>query len=76
MADPIEQTNARRAYKAAQESETLFQRSEIFHQMLMEDFRFMEAARLNSGEYEGANLSTDNLKSIETKQEKTLDNLL
>ncbi len=37
-------------------------RGEIFHQMLMEDFRFMEAARMQSGEYEGATLSTDDLR--------------
>jgi len=37
-------------------------RAEIFHQMLMEDFRFMEAARMQSGEYEGATLSTDDLR--------------
>lgn len=43
------------------ENDTLFRRAEILHQMLMEDFRFMEAARMYSGEYEAAMLNTDNL---------------
>ncbi len=43
------------------ENDTLFRRAEILHQMLMEDFRFMEAARMYSGEYESAMLNTDNL---------------
>ena len=36
--------------------------AEIFHQMMMQDFRFMEAARIQSGEYEDANINTEELK--------------
>lgn len=35
---------------------------EIWHQILMEDFHFMEAARKESGEYDGLALSTDDLR--------------
>ncbi|OXA61168.1 cation channel sperm-associated protein 2 [Folsomia candida] len=49
---------SRRGYKKALEKEVPFRRSEQFHKELMEDFRFMEAARMHSGEYGAANLNT------------------
>lgn len=50
-----------RAFQKANENDALFRRAEIIHQMLMEDFRFMEAARMFSGEYEAATLNTNDL---------------
>lgn len=52
---------SRRAYQKANENDGLFRRADIIHQILMEDFRFMEAARMHSGEYEAATLTTDHL---------------
>ena len=53
---------SKRARRLGNQAGKFSVRAETFHQMLMEDFRFMEAARTQSGEYEAATLSTDDLK--------------
>jgi len=54
--------SSRRSYKKVLEKEVPFRRAELIHKELMEDFRFMEAARIHSGEYGAANFNTSHLQ--------------
>jgi hypothetical protein len=64
MGGDSDMLSSRRSYKKAVEKEVPFRRAELFHKELMEDFRFMEAARIHSGEYGAANLNTSYLQRM------------
>jgi len=53
--------------KRAKQADRLFTRAEIIHQLLMEDFEFLEAARLCAGGYEPAALNYADIESTELR---------